>query len=326
MPAPIPSPIVHIGYHKTATTWFQRDVYPHVLGRRYVPREEVQAALLAPSAFAFDPAAARAALPPGPGLVLCEENLSGYLHNGGLNGHLSRAMAERIRAVLPDARIVLFVRRQPAMIAAAYAQYLRGGGTHGPHRYLFPQDYLFGAAAEPWKAPRFSFDHFDYDRLAAWYAELFGRDRVHVFLYEALAADQPGFLRRFAADLELELDWDRIGFSGRNASYHRPAAWAARALNRFTARSVVDKRTLLHVPGFYTARRPLLERAARLPGSKDLLGAGMTAWIEQRYWESNRRLAEMFGLDLAAHRYPLSPPDRPVERPRAAAWRRTLAR
>lgn len=324
------SPIVHIGYHKTATTWFQRDVYPHVLNRRYVPREAVQDALLAPTAFAFDPAVARGALPPGPGLVLCEEALSGYMHNGGFHGHLQRAMAERIRETLPDARIVMFVRNQPAMIAACYAQYLRGGGTHGPHRYLFPEDHLHGAAAKPWKAPRFTFDQFDYHHLAGWYAELFGRERVHVYPYEALAADGAGFLRRFAAELELELDWDRVGYGSRNASYNRTAAWTARLLNRFTARSVIDKRTWVHLPGFYTARRPVLERVARLPGGRptpgDLLGARTVAWIEARYWQSNAELARTFGLDLASHGYRLTPPERPVERPRAARWRRALAR
>lgn len=322
-------PIVHIGYHKTATTWFQRDVYPHALNRRYVARGDVQAALLAPSALAFDPAAARAALPPEPGLILCEENLSGYPHNAGLHGFLSAGLAERVRAVLPDATVVMVVRRQPAMVGACYLQYLRGGGTHGVHRYLFPEDHLFGAASEPWKAPRFGWDHLDYHRLAARYAELFGRERVRVYPYEALATDRDAFLRRFAADLRLELDWDRVGHARRNRSYNRPAALLARALNRFTARSVIDKRTLLHVPGLYTARRPLLEgvsRLARRPTPAALLGRRTVAWIEQRYWESNARLAADWDLDLAVHGYPMAPPPEPVERPRAATWRKFLAR
>jgi hypothetical protein len=101
-----------------------------------------------------------------------------------LLGFLSKEMAHRIQAVFPDARVVIFVRSQPEMIAACYQQYVRGGGTYPVRRYLWPLDHLRGAAAQPYKIPRFSFDHFDYERLVAHYIELFGRERVHVFAYE----------------------------------------------------------------------------------------------------------------------------------------------
>jgi hypothetical protein len=322
----LPRPIVHIGYHKTATSWFQQAVYPHATSHRYVPRRVVQDALLAPGAFAFDPSAARAAFGEGP-LLLCEENLSGYIHNGGLNGHLSAAMAERIRAVLPDARIVMFVRAQPAMIAACYAQYVRGGGTHGARRYLFPADHLHGAATEPWKAPRFSFDHFDYLPLATRYRELFGAEAVHVFLYEALRTDRDGFLRRFGGTLGLEIDWDRVDPSPRNGSYGRGRVAVGRLLNRFTARSAADKRVWLHLPFAYAGRRWLLERLpGRSPTPNELLGADTVAWIADRYADSNARLAAEFGLDLAAYGYPLASAAQPVPRPRVGRWRRWLAR
>jgi hypothetical protein len=322
-------PIVHVGYHKTATTWFQQAVYPHATSHRYVPRRVVQDALLAPSAFAFDPRAARAALGTGP-LVLCEENLSGYIHNGGLNGHLSAAMAERIRMVLPDARIVIFVRAQPAMIAACYAQYVQGGGTHRPHRYLFPADHLHGAAADPWKAARFSFDHFDYDALCRRYRDLFGAEAVHVFPYEELRADREAFLKRFAERLELGLKPARIDRRERNVSYGRGAMTAGRLLNRFTARSAADKRVWLHLPFAYAGRRWLLDRVGRLSGGsaspEEVLGAPMIAWIADRYAASNARLAAESGLDLAAHDYPLAASVRPVPRPEVGRWRRWLAR
>lgn len=321
-----PRPIVHIGYHKTATTWFQQAVYPHATSHRYVARRTVQDALLAPSAFAFDPAVARAALGEGP-VILCEENLSGYIHNGGLNGHLSAAMAERVRAVLPDARIVIFIRAQPAMIAACYAQYVRGGGTHRPHRYLFPADHLHGAAVEPWKAPRFSFDHFDYLALCRRYRDLFGAEAVHVYPYEALRAGRDAFLRRFAGELDLGLEWSRVDHGARNGSYGGGAMAAARLLNRFTVRSVVDKRVWLHLPFAYAGRRWLLERApGRSRGPAAALGEPTVAWIADRYAESNARLAAEFGLDLAAYGYPMEAAAEPAPRPRAGRWRRWLAR
>ena len=292
--------IVHIGFHKTGTTWFQECVYPRVKNFRYVPRARVQAALLEPTAFAFD--AARAARELGGAdapLLLCEENLSGYPHSGGLQGFLTRVLAERIRAALPSARIVMFVRRQPEMIAACYQQYVRAGGTHSAQRYLWPSDWLRGAEAQAFKTPRFSFDHFDYDRLVAHYVALFGRENVHVFPYEEIQRDAAAFLARFAAELGLELDSATVPTGKQNASYSRAVAMLARALNRFTDRTVADKRHWLHVPRWYSVRRLLVESLNKtgLFGQRAapevLLGDGTVAWIRQRFWESNRALAKL---------------------------------
>ena len=326
----MPTPIVHIGYHKTATTWFQKSVYPRVTNSAYVPRERVKRALLTASALHFDPAWAREQLrlTPSAPPILCEEELSGYLHTGGLLGFLSKEMAHRIQLVLPEARIVIFVRSQPEMIAACYQQYVRGGGTYSVRRYLWPVDHLRAAAAQPYKIPRFSFDHFDYDRLVAHYIELFGRERVHVFAYEELQRDAAGFLARFANTLGLELELAAVPMNKQNASYSRAINALARGLNRFTARTVNDKRYWLHLPYWYTLRRALLEGLNRTglfggrAAPEDLLGAQTVAWIRQRYWESNRRLAVLAPLDLAALGYPLDPPRAPVERPRRPNWLR----
>jgi len=260
-----------------------------------VPRSRVQEALLDPSGMAFDAGRARTLLMEGDDgrpPVLCEENLSGYIHNGGLHGFLPPAVAARIKAVLPDARIVIFVRSQVSMTAACYMQYVRGGGTHGLHRYLFPQLYLRGAYAQPFKVPRFSFDHFDYDRLVACYDGLFGRDSVHLYPFEDLG-DQQAMLARMEADLELRLDRDRIAFDRPNASWSGALLPAARFLNHFTARTVEDKDRALHLPGFYLLRAGalnLLSRIYRRRGPAKLIGGALERWIEARFAASNARL------------------------------------
>jgi hypothetical protein len=327
------SSIVHIGFHKTGTTWFQQCVYPRVKNLRYVPRATTQLALLMPSAYAFDPARAARELGVASGpLILCEENLSGYPHNGGLHGFLTRAVAERIHAVLPDARVVVFVRAQPEMIAACYQQYVRGGGTHSAQRYLWPGDWLRGAEALPFKAPRFSFDHFEYDRVVAHYRALFGRERVHVFPFEALQRDTAGLLARFARELGLDLDLASVPLAKRNPSYSPSLLALMRVLNRFTARTVQDKRYWVHLPRWYSLRRRLIEPLNRsgLLGARatveSVLGEPAVAWIRQRFGESNRRLAALVPFDLEALGYPFDPPAEPAERPRRAAWRRSLVK
>jgi hypothetical protein len=323
-------PIVHIGYHKTATTWFQRSVYPQVRNFAYVERDSVKRAFLSASALHFDPDWTRAQLQldPSKAPILCEEGLSGYLHNGGLLGYLSKEMAQRIQRVFPDARIVIFVRSQPEMVAACYQQYLRGGGTYSPRRYLWPSDSLYGAAATPYKAPRFSFDHFDYDRLVSHYIALFGRENVRVYAHEEIHRDARGFLERYAKELDLELDLGVVSLKKQNPSYSRPIARLVRLLNHFTDRTVQDKRYWLHIPGWYAGRRVLAESLNRSgwfgkrAAPEALLGERTISWIRQRFWESNRQLAELVPWDLEAFGYPIDPPPRPVERPQRPKWLR----
>lgn len=288
-------PIVHIGYHKTATTWFQLHVYPAASSHSYVPRSRVQQALLDPPGTGFDAAKALALLEAagnGRPLLLCEENLSGYIHNGGLHGFLAPAVAARIRSVLPDARIVIFVRSQVEMAEACYLQYVRGGGTHGLHRYLFPAAFLHGASAQPFKIPRFAFDHLEYDRLVAHYDALFGRENVFVYPYEALA-DQQAMLARMEEDLGLVLDPSKVGFGRANVSWSGALLPSARFLNHFTARTVEDKKVLLHLPGFYLLRAGALialSRIFRRRGRRAAIGPGLAGWIERRFAASNARL------------------------------------
>lgn len=306
-------PIVHIGYHKTATTWFQKSFYPTVRNFAYVPRERVKQAFLSDTPFSFDPEKARevlqldAALPP----ILCEEELSGYLHNGGLIGYLSAEMAHRINAVFPDARIVIFIRSQADMIAATYQQYIRGGGTHSVRRYLFPKRYLHGAAADPYKIPRFSFAHFEYDRLIAHYDAIFGRENVLVVPYENFRSDMAETLAEMQAQLGFEAELGARAKKRVNQSYGAALIPFARFLNLFTARTVLDKRTLINIPYWYTVRRFILEQLnatglfGKPPKPERLLGKDICRQIAGHYAESNRRLAALRDLPLQELGYPL---------------------
>lgn len=320
--------ILHVGYHKTATTWFQRVVYPRALSHGYVPRERVSEALLSANAFQFDPAASlRAlALDPARPSILCEEALCGSPYTGGHMGLLSREVALRLHALLPEANVVVFVRSQPEMIAATYLQYLRVGGTYSPHRFLFPEQYSLARDAVPNRFLHFSFDHFEYDRLIAHYAACFGAERLHVFAYEQLRSEGEQFLLRFAQQLGLELG--PIPAERHNVSYGPGVARIARVLNHFTRHKVSDKHHWLHVPYFYTARKRLLAVLERAPlfaaraTPEAMLGEPIVDWIRERYWQSNRRLEAAQPIGLAKLGYPLDPAPAPVPLPLAPAWER----
>ncbi|MCA3255575.1 MAG: hypothetical protein INF91_08165 [Alphaproteobacteria bacterium] len=328
-----PRPIVHIGVHKTATSWFQQHCYPHVRSHRVIDRIAVRRAFLGPTAFGFEPAAARAAL----GLdeddalpaLICEEDLSGVLHNGGLTSALiAKEVAMRLAATIPDAQIVILVREQAGLAAACYQQYLREGGTYGPRRYLFPGDYRHLTKERPFKTPRFEVSQFAHAGLVGWYDALFGRENVHVFAYEAFARDRERFLDSFRSALGLEVA--PLPPSPRvNASYGRGLIPLARVLNGFTERSVADKRTLVHIPYWYPVRKRLLEGLAtmplfgRPPSPAALFGGDAVAWLRGTFAADNARLAARMGVDLAALGYALAAPPapKPQRHPLLAALR-----
>lgn len=326
-------PIVHIGFPKTASTWFQKSFYPHVRVPSYIDRVRVNAAFLQGNALAFDPNEARGLLGLGENGtgILCEEGLCGYLHNGGADGAISKDVADRIKMALPNARIVLFLRAQPKIIVAAYQQYVRAGGTHGVHRYLFPADHLIGPNRVTYKQPRFDIDFFVYSRLIAYYEALFGRENVHLFLFEQFQREGLDFLRGYADQLGLDVAWEEVSLAPRLASYGLPLTLFARFLNLFTARSVLDKNHLIHVPGWYRPRRILLEALNRSrlfgapPSPERLLGKPLLDWLERHYAPDNRRIAERHGLPLREYGYPMDGEADLIERPRPGRWAQWLA-
>lgn len=305
--------IVHIGYHKTGTNWFQRHLYPFVRGHEYIRRPLVRQAFLDLGAFEFDPSVARDRLqqPAGASVILCEEELSGNIHTGGLAGCLSKDMALRIHRVFPDATIVIFIRNQVSMIASVYKQYIREGGTHSVNRYLAPRKYLHNSGFRQAKAPYFTFDHFEYLPLIKWYREIFGANQVKVFAFEDFQLDSTAFSHRYCQTLGLQVEWDRVTYESVNDSYCSATMAIARVINRFTYRDVADKRLLFNVPGLYRGRGKVLRAfnntalAGRTLSATSLLGDKWVSYINDRYGEFNRLIMEELGLPLDKLGYPL---------------------
>lgn len=302
-------PIVHIGYHKTATTWFQDQLFPLAVSHQWVERKIVQHAFLAPPGLHFDPEQARRVLALGERrlpVLLSEENLSGYLHNGGLHGFLAPEIARRIASTLPDARIVIFIRNQFDICRASYSQYVSGGGTWNEDRYFDHAKTVHGALTRPWKAPVFEFEHFEFDRLVDHYDALFGADRVHVYLYEWMR-DRDALIDRLEADLGLAFR-ERPGSHRRSNESLGPAATASlRTANLFTRQSVANKDVLIDLPGGQALRHAAKFILRKLPWQHgaQALDSRWQDRIATHYAESNRRLTARRALPLAKLGYPV---------------------
>jgi hypothetical protein len=326
-----PRPIVHIGHHKTGTTWFQLSFYPTVTSHRLIPHQLVREALIGPNGLNFDADRARRLLIEAAGgqpPLLCDERLSGGFLTGGLHGMVAPEVARRIKAVFPDARIVIGIRAQPGMLAAAYSQYVKMGGTFSVKRFLFPDSFFLPGSRYRAHAPRFDLAHFDYPPLIKFYFKLFGREQVQVVPFEQFRAAPLRCASALARTLGLRVDESAVSESVRNPSLTKGGLLVMRLLNLFTARRTRDKWYIVHIPGVFEVRKPV-QRALNVlfPGkstAETLLNKRTLRWIEARFAASNRELAELLDIDLGALGYPVvtpaSPPASPLRR-----WRRLQA-
>ena len=305
------APIVHIGYHKTATSWFQGSFYPKVKNAAYLERKRVREAFLNPTAFRFDAEWARTVLETDGRPILCEEDLCGHFENGGMLEALSKDVAYRIHRVFPDAQIVIFVRNQPDMIRASFLQYRRSGGTKSLKRFLFPYENERWLRGKRFKKPLLTLDHFAYQHLVAHYQAVFGAENVHVYCYEEFRADPKAFADRFRERFNLSVDLDEVDFRPRNDAFGRVSLRLARWLSPFTRWDSPERPQFLPVlpkkvtKTFLTAfnRTPL---AGRSYSNRSLFGERLYRELNDRFVDDNQVLARITGLPLAQYGYPMS--------------------
>lgn len=301
------APLVHVGLHRTGTTWLQDGLFTEAAGvfspalsiaeavdllvRPHDLEWSGESAASARSAIAAGVEAARRAdrLP----VISCEE-LSGNPHAGAWN---SASLAERLHEVVPDARILIVVRRQADLVLSNHRQYLARGGVGSLRRYLYPDPRWF-------RVPRFRFGTFEFDRLAMRYRELFGPDRVSICCHEGIA-DAKAHARaivRLAGGDPARLRVDRLPRQAANAAPSALLCAILRRSNRLIRRDDVNPHAPCHQWRLHRALlgldRILLRRLA---GGLDRRERRM---VEEacrgRYAESNARLAELIGSETAA--------------------------
>jgi hypothetical protein len=296
-------PLVHIGYHKTGTTWLQQEVF----SRPTVGFSQVGGAqrLIAVNAFSFRPRKVRNQLERriaevrdvGLTPVLSSERLSGAPHFGGYD---SEIIADRLAAVLPNARIMVVIREQKEMFLSIYKQYIRRGGAASLRQYLAtPRDGYW--------MPQFRFEYLEYHRLISRYQDLFGVRNVLVLPYELLRARPEDFLAKVSEFVGLPPAEPRnrpmnVSLSALSLSLRRHA-------NRYLVLDPVNP-----APPFdFRRSHEILERSCRAVDAvapETLLERYERRWrhraareVATRYAHSNARTAALTGLDLRTFGY-----------------------
>jgi hypothetical protein len=307
--------LIHIGYHKTGTNWFQSRLFADARsGMRWLGKWKGHPVrrLVTARPLEFDAAAARASFEP----LLSEirrqnllpvvsyERLSGHPFSGGLD---SKEIADRLVQVFPEGRVLVVVREQRSAIISTYKQYVRAGGP-------LPLDLFLGPPrSQSMRMPSFDFRHFDYCHLLRYYRSLFGPDRVLALPFERFLRDGAGFVadigafagRPFTAELLDSLRYDRRS----NVAPTAAVIAVRRRLNRLVKRSelnvapVFPSKRAARVADRWSRSSWLEHVAGWLPGSQTeaKLRQQVEELVGDRYIDSNHETAELLGVDLGAY-------------------------
>jgi hypothetical protein len=188
--------LFHIGYHKTATSFLQQQLFEKSTEFNRINQYEINRSLIYPGPFHFDEHICKEFITENTKNdvinVFSNERLSGGPHSGGRD---SKELANRIKKVAPNAKILIAVREQFSAILSSYNQYIKAGGSLSLNEYIKPKTKR--------DLKRFRKEHFEYHHLVGYYIDLFGKENVLCVPFCALIKNEKLFINTILDFLKL---------------------------------------------------------------------------------------------------------------------------
>lgn len=291
--------VIHIGYHRTGTTWLQDIVFSKKELGFATPfsRKEINEEIIKKNALVFDPAVLREKFSSviekqdsQQTIIISHERLSGIPHAGGYD---CKELADKLYQVFPTAKILIVIREQASMIRSSYCDYVKQGGACSLKDYIFPPHRSY-------RLPRFELSYFLYDQLISYYQKLFGKEKILVLPYELLVSNSNKYLR--AIFQFCTLPTQPVNFPPINTSRSTLAIAIQRRLNPFIIRDSLNSYSPLALPGFIKITRFGFNLVSKIyphdwhtPVIKKIIG--------NYYRLSNQQTAKITGLNLQQFGY-----------------------
>ena len=309
-----PPTLIHVGLHKTGTTWLQERVFQARHGTEVAYCHDVPLIhrhLIVPATDEFDPASAREAFKPvidlaaarGLLAVISDEALAGRPFHAK---YLPEIHAARLAATFPEARILITVREQRRVIYSMYGQYLRYGFTSGL------RDFLATAPEMSIHRPVLDRSYFDYVRLSRVFERFFPARQVVVCPLEWMLSRPDAAMGIIfeGTGIRASKVEDRLTGQVVNPAWSDLANEALRHANRFnnqdsrglSSRPLVRPNSIAHWVNRFTP--PSLRRSMKATRMRMIDEA-----IGDYYEASNSTLSERTGLPLADYGYRISKND-----------------
>lgn len=296
--------LIHIGYHKTASTFLQEKVFSNQQNGFYTQwsRSDYYDKLILVNPFSFDGVQTRSFFEPGireadqksltP--VISEEAFSGNIYQGGYN---DKSLAERLQSTFPEAKILIIIREQSSIIKSIYQERIRSSLAVSIQDFLEQPEPTTGF--NPW----FKLEYLEYHWLIAHYQNLFGRDNVLVIPYEMLKHQKSEFLDKISIFSDADICHD-LSKQTVNKGYFAATLALKRWSNIFAPKTIIPNNTRyqkINNSLFYKINQ-IIPSSLNNKVEKQLIN-----YIKQRiqgfYRQSNQKTSELTGLDLNSYGY-----------------------
>jgi len=299
--------LLHIGYPKTATKWFQNEFYPRVNDIFFIDRKEVFKWLAFRNIFDYSPDDALEhfiGMSHGRRMVICDEIILGGLDIGFGSGEYVYMMANRLKETFGEASIIIFIRNQHSALESVYGHYIKSGGTYSVKKHMG----IYRKFTRPFHDYHlFNPDLFQYDKIIELYARLFGRENVHVCLFEEFRANPEGFIDQLSRDFNLSTS-THLNFEPQNIKLSAFSVSLMRLLNHFTSKNTVFKHHFFSIPRLYRALISVTQMLDKsfLTLHPFTFDKGVHSWIDERFRMGNRQLSDWVDMGkLKEYGYPL---------------------
>ena len=227
---------IHLGLHKTASTFFQKKVYPiykefnylHLRDKntlaefnQYVLREndlffskEIAKNLFYKNTNTKQFASNR--------ITLCEEQFSGFPLFDAYN---RKSIFDRLNSIFPNAKYILVLRNQRDFILSMYGEYLKKGGQETLSDFLSVNK------------THLNFSKGSYLQYYSYYKYIIskvGKDNIEIFYYEDMKSDPRAFFNTLQNyfNLSFDIKFDLIK-QKENVSFSTKEYEVERFFNRF---------------------------------------------------------------------------------------------
>jgi hypothetical protein len=225
------------------------------------------------------------------------------------NHNIQRKRAENLKAVVGQATITASLRHPESLMKSLYIQLLKRDNVGGyakkgkPHRFESIERWMATGWDRPGHPPN---AHLEYAETLRVFADVFGKDSIHILLFEQLAEDQDRFVRDFCNILGIEPEQGVKLAAGRQSN----VAWTQEQFDRLKALN----RSPWQALSFCFSDRPARARMLGIdPSNEHRTGPKVKIeiseeWrgkISEKTRSGNRMIQEQWGVPLEKYGYPV---------------------
>lgn len=297
------STYLHIGYPKTATSWFKNYFYPYVKNASIIYNDKIiydvgdndkNIEIITDDTFLKKEH-----------IFIVSHKFSGLVDFQWENGKFRDYFAPQLKKSFSNAKIILFLRNQLDFLASAYSSYLAHGGT-----FTFRKMHKSGLLTN---GHMFAYEFLDYPKLIDQYHEHFGEENVYVFLYEEFQNAKKEFLKEYSKLLKLDIVIENLDYRKYNQKLRKGFAGFIRFANKFSSKGVQPKKHYINAPFLFSwinSKSSIKINQYKIWGTfidnEKVLGKDLINEIQKYYKESNNKLLKYKGCNsIREYRYPL---------------------